>query len=64
MHPANHAARHPDKPAIIMGGTGSTISFAELDARSNQSAHLLRALGLKRGNVVATVFANAAEAFI
>ena len=64
MHPANHAARHPDKPAIIMGGTGESISFAELDARSNQSAHLLRTLGLKRGDVVATVFANAAEAFI
>ncbi len=64
MHPANHAARHPDKPAIIMGGTGESISFAELDAASNRSAHLLRALGLKRGDVVATVFANAAEAFI
>lgn len=64
MHPANHAARHPDKPAIVMGGTGGSVSFAELDAASNRSAHLLRALGLKRGDVVATVFANAPEAFV
>jgi len=64
MHPANHAARHPDKSAIIMGGSGESISFAELDAASNRSAHLLRALGLKRGDVVATIFANAPEAFI
>lgn len=64
MHPANHAARNPDKPAIIMAETGATVSFAELEARSNQGAHLLRALGLRRGDVVATIFANSAEAFI
>ncbi len=63
MHPAEHAARAPDKPAIVMAATGRAISFAALEAQSNQSAHLLRSLGLKRGDVVATLFANAPEVF-
>ena len=63
MHPADHAARAPDKAAIIMGATGRTVTFAALDAISNQSAQLLRSLGLARGDVVATLFANAPEVF-
>ena len=63
MHPAEHAARAPDKAAIIMAATGRTISFAALDAMSNQNAQLLRSLGLTRGDVVATLFANAPEVF-
>ena len=42
MHPSIHAKSNPDKPAIIMAGSGETISFAELDRRSNQVAQLLR----------------------
>ena len=64
MHPANHAARHPDKAAVVMAGTGETIDFAELDALSNASARQLRALGMRRGDVVATLFANAPEVFV
>lgn len=64
MHPATHAAEHPLKAAIIMGATGATIDYAELNARSNQSAHLLRQVGLKRGDVIATLFGNGPEVFI
>ena len=64
MHPAEHAVRTPDKPAIVMAETGETIDFCELDALSNASAWQLRALGLARGDVVATLFANAPEVFV
>lgn len=64
MHPAEHAVRHPDKRAIVMAGSGTEISFGELDTQSNASAWQLRALGLERGDVVATLFANAPEVFV
>jgi long-chain acyl-CoA synthetase len=63
MHPADHAARAPDKAAIIMAATGRRVTFAALEAMSNQSAQLLRSLGLARGDIVATLFANAPEVF-
>ena len=37
----DHAIATPDKPAFIMGSTGETVTFAELDARANQVAQLL-----------------------
>jgi long-chain acyl-CoA synthetase len=40
--------RHPDRPAIVMASGGETVSYAELERRSNRLAHLLRAEGLKR----------------
>jgi long-chain acyl-CoA synthetase len=58
MHPSIHAKTHPDKPAIIMSGSGETISFAELDARSNQVAQLLRSRGIKIGDTVALCMEN------
>jgi acyl-CoA synthetase (AMP-forming)/AMP-acid ligase II len=61
MHPANIAAETPDKPAIIMARTGETISYRELDARSNQGAQLFRKLGLKTGDSVALFMENNAR---
>ena len=48
MYPGKHATQHPGRPAVIMAGTGETITYGELDARSNRLAHLLRAQGLQR----------------
>jgi long-chain acyl-CoA synthetase len=48
MYPGKHAAADPQRPAVIMAGTGETISYGELEARSNRLAHLLRQRGLKR----------------
>jgi len=48
MHTAEHALNTPDKVAIIMGGSGRTLTYRELDERSNQFAHCLRDCGLKR----------------
>ncbi len=58
MHPFVHAAAAPDVPAIVMAGSGATLSYAALEARSNQVAWLLRAHGLKRGDSIAILMSN------
>jgi acyl-CoA synthetase (AMP-forming)/AMP-acid ligase II len=58
MHPSVHAANQPDKPAIIMAGSGETISYAELDRRSNQVAQLIRDRGIAIGDTVAICMEN------
>ncbi|MFM5924942.1 MAG: acyl-CoA synthetase [Novosphingobium sp.] len=58
MHPSVHARSHPDKPAIVMAASGETITFAQLDARSNQVAQLLRARGIGVGDTVALCLEN------
>ncbi len=48
MYPGQHVVQRADQPAVIMAGSGETITYRELEARSNRLAHLLRAVGLKR----------------
>ena len=49
MHPYLHAQTKGDKPAYIMAGSGEVVTYAQLDQRSNQGAHLFRSLGLAAG---------------
>ncbi len=63
MHPSVHAQNQADKAAIIMAGSGKTITYAELNARSNQCAHLLRSLGLHHGDTIAVCMENRPEFF-
>jgi long-chain acyl-CoA synthetase len=63
MHPSVHAETHPHKPAIVMAGSGATVTFAELDQRSNQGAHLLRSLGLAAGDCLAILMENSPTYF-
>jgi long-chain acyl-CoA synthetase len=58
MHPANHAQTHPDRAAYVMAGTGETVTYRQLDDRSNQGAQLFRSLGLKTGDVIALLLDN------
>src|SRR6201995_5197601 len=58
MHPSAHAKTHPDKPAFIMAYSGETVTYGELEARSNQGAHLFRSLGLAAGDSVAFFIDN------
>ena len=58
MYPGIHAIERPDKAAYIMGRSGLTRSYAELDAASNRTAHLLRRLGLGRGDAIAVLMEN------
>lgn len=63
MHPFVYAAALPDKPAIIMAGSGETVSYAALEARSNQLAHFFRAQGLKVGDCIAILAENGPRYF-
>jgi len=58
LHPSIHAKSHPDKAAYIMGGTGETVTYGELDARSNQGAHLFRSIGVEAGDAIALFIDN------
>jgi long-chain acyl-CoA synthetase len=58
MHPSHHARTHPDKPALIMAGSGETTTYGQLEARSNQGAHLFRRLGLNAGDAIAIFLEN------
>src|SRR5690348_16230956 len=63
MHPSVHAATQPDKPAIVMAGSGETLSFAQLDARSNQAAQFFRSRGLAAGDAIAICMDNRIDYF-
>lgn len=58
LHPIAHAQAKPEKPAYIMASTGETVTYGELEARANQGAHLIRSLGLKRGDAMAVMMEN------
>jgi long-chain acyl-CoA synthetase len=58
MHPSHHAKAWPGKAAYIMAATGETVTYAELDARSNQGAHLFRSLGIQAGDAIAIFMDN------
>ena len=63
MHPSVHALTDGDKPALIMAGSGETISYAQLDRRSNRVAHLLREHGMNIGDTIAICMENQAHYF-
>lgn len=63
FHPFHHAAATPERPAYIMADTGEVVSYRLLDDRSNQGAHLLRSLGLKRGDAIALMLDNEVRYF-
>jgi long-chain acyl-CoA synthetase len=58
MSIGTHAAHAPEHPAVIDSSNGETITYRELDARSNQLAQHLHALGLRRGDTVALFMEN------
>tara|TARA_B100000953_G_scaffold11988_1_gene10725 strand:- start:466 stop:2010 length:1545 start_codon:yes stop_codon:yes gene_type:complete len=63
LHPVDHAVNRPDHPAYIMAATGESVSYAELDARANRGARLIRALGLTRGQGMAVLMDNSPRYF-
>ena len=63
MHPFHWAATDPDRAAYIMAGSGETVTFAQLESRSNQTAHALREAGCKPGDTVAIFAENSARYF-
>ncbi|MEL0316093.1 MAG: AMP-binding protein, partial [Halieaceae bacterium] len=60
-HFSSYAAETPDRPAYIMAGSGEVVTYSELDRKSNQIAHLLRASGVQRGDHIAMMMKNCPE---
>ena len=58
MHPISHAAARPDHPAIVMAGSGETVTYGEMDQTANRFARLLRGRGLARGDRFAMLMEN------
>jgi long-chain acyl-CoA synthetase len=48
MYTGKHANLRPLQPAFIMANSGESVSYAELEARTNRLAHLFRSRGMKR----------------
>ncbi|MEM5517976.1 acyl-CoA synthetase [Henriciella sp. AS95] len=63
MHPSHYAETKPDAPAYIMANTGETVTFKQLNDRSNQIAHLFRELGLSPGDTIAIFAENSPRYF-
>jgi len=61
MHPCHFAATAPDRAAYIMAGSGETVTYKELEDRSNQCAQLFRSIGLKPGDGIAIYMENNAR---
>jgi acyl-CoA synthetase (AMP-forming)/AMP-acid ligase II len=57
-HPSFHARSNPDRLAVIMTGSGASMTYGELEAQSNRFAQLLRARGFGIGDTVALCFEN------
>jgi acyl-CoA synthetase (AMP-forming)/AMP-acid ligase II len=58
MFPGAYAETTPDKPAVIMAGTGEVVTYRQLDAEANRVSHLFRSLGLRPGDHVAFCVEN------
>ncbi len=58
MQIREHAQAHPDKPAVIMYPSGTTVTFGEMEARANRLAHFFREHGLREGDAVAILMEN------
>jgi fatty-acyl-CoA synthase len=64
MYPGTWAAATPDKPALVMAGSGEVTTYAELEDRSARLARLLHDRGLRPGDVIAFISENRPELFV
>lgn len=55
---APHAAKDPDRPAVICGNGEFVETFGELEERSRRLAHAFRRWGLEPGECVAVLLGN------
>lgn len=64
MYPNDEARDNPNRPAVIMGGSGRTLTYGELDAAANQLARLFHDQGLRRLDHVVCFMENSPELFV
>ena len=58
LYPGYHAEQNPNHPAYVIEPAGITVTYGELEKKSNQGAHLFRQLGLKPGDHIAIAMEN------
>ena len=58
MTPGWHAAHTPDRPAVVMGSSGTVVTYRELEERSTRFARALRSRGLHGGDHIAILMEN------
>jgi long-chain acyl-CoA synthetase len=58
MYPGAYVGDAPDRPAVIMAGSGWVQTYAELDAAANQLSRVLHDAGLRPGDHVALCMEN------
>jgi long-chain acyl-CoA synthetase len=58
MHPGVFALTTPDKAAVVMAGTGETVTYRQLDDRANRVSQLFASLALVAGDHVAFQVGN------
>ena len=58
MYPGYWAAKDPHKVAAVLASTHETLTYGELDDRSNQFSHYLFDKGLRRGDHIAVFMDN------
>jgi len=58
VHPKYWAETTPEKSAVVMAPSGERVTYGELDLRCNRLAQLLRARGLRPGDVIAVLMEN------
>ena len=63
MHPSLHAKTQPDRAAFIMAASGETVTYRQLEDRSNQGAQLFRSLGIGAGDAIAIFMDNSPRYF-
>jgi fatty-acyl-CoA synthase len=61
LTPGRHAARTPDRPAIVLAPGGEVVTYAQLEERSVRVARALRARGLRVGDHIAMLLENSRE---
>jgi fatty-acyl-CoA synthase len=63
VFPGTHALTTPDKPAVVMTGSGRTTTYRQLADGSARLARYLHGHGLRRGDTLALLCENVPEAF-
>jgi long-chain acyl-CoA synthetase len=58
LHLAAHARTDPDRPALVMAGSGAVRTYGEIDAAAVALARALRGRGLRTGDHLAVLLDN------